>query len=173
MSKPHIGFVGLGLMGAAMVGRLQDRGYDLTVIANRSRDAVDAAVARGASEVSSTRDLAAASDIVMLCVDTSVSVEGRMRGEDGVIAGLRPGSVVIDFGTSLPGSTVALGAEVAAAGGAMLDRAAGPDTGACGQRQAQHHGRRRCRDIQQGTPGSGGSWRECLSRRARWGRGIR
>ena len=44
-----------------------------------------------------------------------------MRGADGVLAGLKPGSVVIDFGTSLPESTKALGAEAAAAGGAYLD----------------------------------------------------
>ena len=108
-------------MGAAMVSRLQDKGYDVTVTANRSRPAIDAAVARGASEVATARDVAAASDIVMLCMDTSVSVEGRMRGADGILAGLRPGATVVDFGTSLPASTRALAAETAAAGGAYLD----------------------------------------------------
>jgi 2-hydroxy-3-oxopropionate reductase len=121
MSKPKIGFIGLGLMGSAMVGRLLDKGYDVTVIANRSRTNVDAAVARGAKEVTSTRDVAQQSDIVMLCVDTSASVEARMRGADGVIAGLKPDAIVIDFGTSLPNSTAALAAEVAEAGGAYLD----------------------------------------------------
>ena len=121
MTKPTIGFIGLGLMGAAMVGRLQDLGYAVTVTANRSRPNIDAAVARGATEVATARDVAKASEIVMLCMDTSDSVETRMRGADGVIAGLNPGAVVIDFGTSLPGSTIALGAEVAAAGGTYLD----------------------------------------------------
>ena len=121
MTKPTIGFIGLGLMGAAMVGRLQDLGYAVTVTANRSRPNIDAAVARGATEVATARDVAQASEIVMLCMDTSDSVETRMRGADGVIAGLNPGAVVIDFGTSLPGSTIALGAEVAAAGGTYLD----------------------------------------------------
>ena len=121
MDKPAIGFIGLGLMGSAMVERLQAQGYGVTVIANRSRENVDAAVARGAVEVGRAREVAAASDIVMLCMGTSEQVESRMRGPDGVIAGLRPGAVVIDFGTSLPDSTRALGAEVAAAGGALLD----------------------------------------------------
>ncbi|WP_299779650.1 NAD(P)-dependent oxidoreductase [uncultured Roseobacter sp.] len=121
MTHPTIGFIGLGLMGAAMVGRLQDKGYGMTVTANRSRPNVDAAVSRGATEVATARDVAAASDIVMLCMDTSDSVESRMRGADGVIAGLKPGAVVIDFGTSLPGSTRALGDEVAAAGGTYMD----------------------------------------------------
>lgn len=121
MTQPTIGFIGLGLMGAAMVGRLQDKGYDVTVTANRSRPNVDAAVARGAVEVATARDVASASDIVMLCMDTSDSVESRMRGDDGVIAGLRNGATVIDFGTSLPGSTRALSKEVIAAGGQYLD----------------------------------------------------
>jgi len=121
MSKPNIGFIGLGLMGSAMVGRLQDVGYNVTVTANRSRPNIDAAVARGAVEVATARDVAAASDIVMLCMDTSASVERRMRGSDGIIAGLRNGATVIDFGTSLPASTRLLGSEVSAAGGNFLD----------------------------------------------------
>lgn len=121
MSKPAIGFIGLGLMGNAMVENLQARAYDLTVMANRSRTHVDAAVSRGATEVSSAREVAEASEIIMLCMDTSDSVESRMRGEDGVIAGLTENKVVIDFGTSLPNSTRALGEEVKAKGATMLD----------------------------------------------------
>lgn len=121
MTQPRIGFIGLGLMGAAMVSRLQDKGYALTITANRSRPNIDAAVARGATEVGTAREVAAASDIIMLCMDTSASVEARMNGDDGVIAGLNPGAVVIDFGTSLPASTRALAKKVAAAGGQMLD----------------------------------------------------
>lgn len=121
MTRPAIGFIGLGLMGAAMVERLQSLGYAVTVTANRSRPNIDAAVARGATEVATARDVAATSDIVMLCMDTSDSVEARMLGTDGVIAGLKPGAIVIDFGTSLPGSTRALGAKVAEADGTYLD----------------------------------------------------
>ena len=121
MSKPVIGFIGLGLMGWSMCRRLLDLGYPLTVVANRSRANVEAAIARGATETATARELAAASDIVMLCVDTSASVEARMRGDDGVITGLKPGTIVVDFGTSLPASTKELGGEVAAAGGIYLD----------------------------------------------------
>ena len=121
MSKPTIGFIGLGLMGGAMVGRLQDQGYSLTVLGNRDRTYLDVALARGATEGATGREVAAASDIVMLCMGTSDHVEGRMRGADGVLAGLKPGAVVIDFGTSLPGSTRTLGEETQAAGGTYLD----------------------------------------------------
>ncbi len=121
MTQPKIGFIGLGLMGSAMVGRLQDKGYAVTALANRDRTGIDAALARGAAEAANGKAVAEASDIVMLCMGTSDHVESRMRGPDGVIAGLSPGKVVIDFGTSLPGSTRALGAEVAATGATMLD----------------------------------------------------
>ena len=119
MSK--IGFIGLGLMGAAMVQRLQDQGYAMTVMGNKTRTRLDVAIANGAVEAATARELAAASDIVMLCMGTSEQVESRMLGEDGVIAGMKPGTVVIDFGTSLPASTVMLGDKVAAAGGTYLD----------------------------------------------------
>lgn len=121
MSKPEIGFIGLGQMGGAMVSRLQDCGYRVTVLGNRDRAELDKAVARGATEAGSARELAEAADIVMLCVATSEQVEGRMRGSDGVIAGMRAGAIVIDFGTSLPDSTRKLGAEVSDAGGTYLD----------------------------------------------------
>lgn len=121
MSKPSIGFIGLGLMGGAMVSRLQDQGYSVTVLGNRDRTYLDAAIGRGATEAANARELAQASDIVMLCMGTSDHVESRMRGPDGVIAGLKGGGIVVDFGTSLPGSTRALAQEVAEAGGQFLD----------------------------------------------------
>jgi 2-hydroxy-3-oxopropionate reductase len=119
--KPSIGFVGLGLMGSAMVKRLQELGYPMTVIANRNRANVDAAVARGAAEAETARELAGRSAIVMLCMDTSASVEARMFGDVGIIAGLEAGTLVIDFGTSLPDSTKRIGAAVAAAGAEYMD----------------------------------------------------
>ena len=121
MTKPKIGFIGLGLMGAAMVSRLQDLQYSVTVCANKSRPKIDAAVARGAIEVMTARNVAEQSDIIMLCMDTSASVEARVRGSDGLISGLKPQAVVIDFGTSIPNSTRTLGSEVTASGGFYLD----------------------------------------------------
>ena len=129
MSKPTIGFIGLGLMGGAMVGRLQDVGYSVTVLGNRDRTYLDAAIARGAVEAADAKPVAEASDIVMLCMGTSDHVEARMRGSDGVIAGLRTGATVVDFGTSLPGSSRALSEEVAAAGGTFLDAPLGRTPG--------------------------------------------
>lgn len=121
MSKPTIGFIGLGLMGAAMVGRLQDKGYPVIALGNRNRSGIEMALSRGATEAATAAELARDSDIIMLCVGTSNQVESRMLGDDGVISGLRPGSVFIDFGTSLPASTRMLAEKVSQARGTMLD----------------------------------------------------
>ena len=121
MSKQTIGFIGLGLMGRAMCDHMQDQGYGLNVMANRSREAVDVAVSKGATERTTPKEIAEHSDIIMLCVDTSQSVEGRMYGDDGVIAGLSAGKVVIDFGTSLPASTLKIGEDVEKTGAFYLD----------------------------------------------------
>jgi 3-hydroxyisobutyrate dehydrogenase-like beta-hydroxyacid dehydrogenase len=82
---------------------------------------LDLAISRGATEAVTAKDVAQGSDIVMLCMGTSDHVESRMRGGDGVIAGLRAGATVIDFGTSLPGSSRTLAVEVLQAGGHFLD----------------------------------------------------
>ncbi|MXN64242.1 NAD-binding protein [Stappia sp. GBMRC 2046] len=121
MTQPKIGFIGLGLMGSAMVECLQKNGFDVTVIVNRSRKSVEEALARGAKEAKTSAELASASDIVMFCMDTSASVESRVYGDDGVLAGIKPGAVVIDFGTSLPGSTKRIGADMAEKGATYLD----------------------------------------------------
>lgn len=133
--RPKIGFIGLGLMGSAMVERLQSCGYAVTVTANRNRVPIEAAVERGAAEVGSPRDVAARSDIVMLCVDTSDAVESVMLGENGVIEGLQQGALVIDFGTSLPTSTQKLAALVKEKGASMMDAPLGrtPAHAALGQ----------------------------------------
>lgn len=121
MPEERIGFIGLGLMGRAMVECLQRNGYAVTVMGHRDRTGVEEALARGATEAKTARELTEASDIVMFCMGTSDQVESRVYGEDGVLAGLRPGQIVIDFGTSLPASTKKIGADMAAKGATYLD----------------------------------------------------
>ncbi|MEP4770563.1 MAG: NAD(P)-dependent oxidoreductase [Roseibium sp.] len=120
MTKPVIGFIGLGLMGGNMAECLQNKGFDLVVM-GRNREAVVATVNRGAVEVKTPRELAASSDIVMLCVTTSEVVESLIYGDDGILAGIKEGAVVIDFGTSIPASTRKIGADLAAKGAGMVD----------------------------------------------------
>lgn len=120
MTKPKIGFIGLGLMGGNMAECLQNNGYDLVVM-GRNKDAVARAVAGGAAEVNTPKALAEACDIVMLCVTTSQVVESLIYGDDGILAGIKAGAIVIDFGTSIPDSTRKIGADLAAKGAGMID----------------------------------------------------
>ncbi|MGB1201612.1 MAG: NAD(P)-dependent oxidoreductase [Cognaticolwellia aestuarii] len=120
MTKPTIGFIGLGLMGGNMVENLQKKGYQLTVL-DLNKDAVAACVDRGANVAASAKELAAASDIVMLCLTTSAVVESIVYAEDGLLAGIKPGAVLVDFGTSIPASTKKIGADLAAKGAGMID----------------------------------------------------
>ncbi len=124
MSKPVIGFIGLGLMGGNMVENLQNRGYEL-VIMDLNKDSVAACVARGATAVNTAKELAEASDIVMLCLTTSAVVEKVVYAENGIMAGIKEGSVLIDFGTSIPASTRKIGADLAKKGAGMIDAALG------------------------------------------------
>ncbi len=120
MSNPVIGFIGLGLMGGNMVECLQNNGFE-PVVMGRKKDVLDAVVARGASVASTGKELAQQCDIIMLCVTTSDVVEGLMYGDDGILAGIKDGAVVIDFGTSIPDSTRKIGADLAAKGAGMID----------------------------------------------------
>ncbi len=121
MTKPTIGFIGLGLMGGNMVENLQKRGFQVNVM-DLNKDAVATVLARGnATEVTSAKELAATSDIVMLCLTTSKVVEMLVYGDDGILAGIKEGSVLVDFGTSIPASTRKIGADLAAKGAGMID----------------------------------------------------
>ena len=121
MTKPVIGFIGLGLMGGNMVENLQNRGYKLVVM-DLNKDAVATVLARGgATESTSPKELAEASDIVMLCLTTSAVFEKLVYGENGILAGIKKGAVLIDFGTSIPTSTQKIGADLAEKGAGMID----------------------------------------------------
>jgi 2-hydroxy-3-oxopropionate reductase len=121
MTKPVIGFIGLGLMGGNMVENLQTRGFEVNVM-DLNKDAVAAVLARGnASEATTGKELAEKSDIVMLCLTTSAVVEMVVYGDNGILAGMSEGKTLIDFGTSIPASTRKIGADLAAKGAGMID----------------------------------------------------
>lgn len=104
-TKERIGFIGAGLMGHGMALHIRKNGWPLAVIAHKNRAPIDDLVGNGATEVKTLAELAAASDIVFLCVGTSRQVEEILLGEGGVLANAKEGTVVVDTGTSLPQST--------------------------------------------------------------------
>lgn len=118
--KERIGFIGLGSMGAGMADNLLRKGWPLTVCVHRSRTAADRLIAAGATEAASPRALAAACDVVILCVTGSREVEMLIKGQDGLAAAGKP-LLVIDCSTSNPSSTTALAADLAALGMTLID----------------------------------------------------
>lgn len=125
-SKERIGFIGVGLMGHGAARNILERGgYPLTILGNRNREPVDDLVRRGAHEAGSAKALAERSDIVLLCLPSSVEVEATIYGENGLLQGLRDGATVIDTTTADPAVTRRIGADLAGRGVTLIDAALG------------------------------------------------
>lgn len=117
-----IGFIGAsGLMGHGMARNLIARGHALHLTVHRRRDRVADLLAAGAVEAARPSDLAAACDLVFLCVTGSPQVEASVTGAGGVLEGARPGLIVVDCSTSEPDSTAALRSRCEAAGVRYVD----------------------------------------------------
>ena len=121
MTKQSVGLIGVGLMGHGIGKNIVAKGYPLTVLAHRNRAPVEDLLAKGAKEVKSARELAQASDVIILCVTGSPQVEETIFGKDGVLEGLRSGTVVVDCSTAEPGSTMKVAAAIAGKGGRFVD----------------------------------------------------
>ena len=105
MSKVKIGYIGPGLMGAGIIGNLLKGGLEVTIYRYRRGMQLGALQKAGTRVSGSLPGLAAGNNVIMLTAPSSKEVEQLMLGKDGLAYSLRPGSVVIDFGTSLPSST--------------------------------------------------------------------
>ena len=116
----RVGFIGLGSMGSKVVERLLDAGYEVTGW-NRSPGKAEGLAERGMTVAATAREVAASAPVVLSMVTDTKAVEQIAEGEDGVIAGLAPGSVWADMSTIAPAASVAVAGRVAAAGAAMLD----------------------------------------------------
>lgn len=110
MTQEKVGFVGLGLMGRGMARNIVEKGYPLTVVAHRKREAVEDLVGRGAGEAASPEALARASTVIFLCLTGSPEVAEAVAA---MKPGLAPGTVVVDCSTSDPTVTLRLAAELA------------------------------------------------------------
>lgn len=116
-----IGMVGIGLMGHGIASNIVKHGYSLAVLEHAGNQPLDALIAAGATTQSSASALAAGADVIILCVTGTPQVEAVLLGDDGVLKGLRPGTVVIDCSTAIPSSTERVAQAVIAAGGRFLD----------------------------------------------------
>jgi 3-hydroxyisobutyrate dehydrogenase len=112
----RLGFAGIGIMGSGMASNLIGKGHPLTVW-NRTRAKAEAI--KGAEVANTLEDLAAAVDIIMICVSDSPDVVAVVEG--GLLPGLRDGQLIVDHSTISPAVTRDLAARVAAKGVGWID----------------------------------------------------
>jgi 3-hydroxyisobutyrate dehydrogenase-like beta-hydroxyacid dehydrogenase len=116
----RVGFIGLGSQGAPMARRIIDGGFPVTLWARRPAT-LEPFAGSAATVADSPAKLAAACDLVCLCVRDDADVETVTGGPDGVLAGLRPGSVIAVHSTVHPDTCGRLAARAAALGAHVLD----------------------------------------------------
>jgi 3-hydroxyisobutyrate dehydrogenase len=165
----RIGWIGTGVMGASMCGHLLDAGYEVTVT-TRTRAKAEPVLELGATWADSPAAVAEQSDVVFTMVGYPSEVEEVLLGDDGVVAHLEPGSIVVDMTSSRPSLAVALATATAERGVGALDApVSGGDVGAragtlsimVGGDQAAFDAVRPCFDVMgkavvlQGPAGSG------------------
>ena len=116
-----LGFIGFGTMGASLASNLQKAGYDL-VVHDVGRQIAERHLADGATWAETPRALAEQSDVVLTSLPGPPEVEAvALDGEQGLAAGLRPGSTYFDLSTSSPTLIRRIHAEFAEKGIHVLD----------------------------------------------------
>ena len=116
----NLGFVGLGVMGGRMAGRLLDAGHTVTGY-NRTRSKAQWLLDAGMSWADSPKDVARACDVTFSMVSNTEALLAITGGENGVLAGLGPGKIYVDMSTVGPAASRELSARVAEKGARMLD----------------------------------------------------
>lgn len=119
MSKPVLGFVGLGRMGAPMSKRLLAAGYEV-VVADTSAEAVRTVTDAGGAAADSPRAVADKADIVLTSLPTPAIVKAVALGEDGIIAGSRA-RIMLDVSTTGPTAAREVAEALAAKGKQWVD----------------------------------------------------
>ena len=116
-----LAFIGLGVMGFPMAGHLHKAGHQVCVW-NRSPAKAQAWCERyGGMRAATAREAAASADIVLTCVGRDEDIVDVVRGADGIVAGLKPGGMIIDHSTVSARITRTLADELATQGIAWVD----------------------------------------------------
>ncbi|MGD1241613.1 NAD(P)-dependent oxidoreductase [Mycobacterium seoulense] len=98
----RVGFFGVGQMGAPMVSRLLDRGQHEVVLYARRPEVCEHHAARGAGLAGSLKELARASDVLILCLFSDLQLRETAFGEEGFLAHLPEGAIVVSHTTGSP-----------------------------------------------------------------------
>jgi 2-hydroxy-3-oxopropionate reductase len=106
----QIGFIGLGIMGKPMARNLIQAGYELTVY-DIVGEAVEELAIAGATAVSSSQEVAAATGKVITMLPDSADSDRAILGPGGVLEGARPGAIIIDMSSIAPSMSQKIAAE--------------------------------------------------------------
>ena len=176
-SRPRLGFIGLGGMGGRMARRLLAAGYDLTVH-DRARERARPLEQGGAKFAPTSKQVAAAADVVLSSLTDDAAVEATMFGPEGALAGARPGTIFIEMSTVSPRTSRQLHEAGTTGGLVVLDA---PVSGSTPQAEegelvivvgGEEDGYRKCRPIlsvlgkesfYMGPAGSGTATKLCLN----------
>ena len=116
----RVGFIGLGNQGKPIAAHLAPAGFETTVY-DIAKDPVEELVATGAKAAATPREVGAAADVVGICVPEDEHVRAVVFGDDGLLAGLSAGSVVLIHSTVLPATVEEVGRAAAAKNVEVLD----------------------------------------------------
>jgi 3-hydroxyisobutyrate dehydrogenase-like beta-hydroxyacid dehydrogenase len=117
----RVGFIGLGDIGTPMAGRILEGGYRVASCAHRRREAIEMLKASGLVEAPNPYEVARQSEILITMVVDEAQTDAVLKGKDGGLAGLVPGSTVVVMSTVSPDYCKALAVEAADAGIDVLD----------------------------------------------------
>ena len=116
----RVGFIGVGNIGLPMAEQIRESGYSM-VVHDIRREAATPLLEGGADWADSPKEVAELCDVVCTCLPGPQEMEKVTLGEDGLIHGLRPGSIYIDHTTNSPELVKRVHQEVVKSGAAMLD----------------------------------------------------
>ena len=110
-TRPALGYIGLGNMGGPMAVRLSKAGYTVNVY-GRNRERLEPALAAGAQECRSPKEVAERAGILFTCLTDTAAVEKVVFDSNGIAAGAKAGSLIVDMSTISPEATIAMAAKL-------------------------------------------------------------
>ena len=121
-TKPTVGFIGVGNMGWPMAACLARAGFPLLINDSRREVAQNFVQQIGGSAPDSLRQLAAGSDVIVTILPTSAILRTVLEeGDDNLLSGMKPGTLLIDMTSGVPSVTQLLARRVAELGGVLID----------------------------------------------------
>lgn len=128
--RTRVGWIGTGVMGKPMCGHILRAGYRVTLY-NRTKAKAEELIARGAKWAGSPREVAEEADVIFTMVGYPEDVREVYLGPNGILAGAKRGSIMIDMSTSQPSLAVEIYSKAKAIGAHALDApVSGGDIGA-------------------------------------------